>query len=158
MPDSICALVSHRVHIGPLYLPLITAKAPVLFLKPPSSFVEQDEPGAAIEVPPGCTNLHHEVELGVVIGKRGRDIEEKDAMSYVKGWFLGLDMTARELQDKAKAGVRALDPCLLTNFFAHRISLESDSLFPFHSPTHTHPDLDPSSFSIGPALVSSEGL
>lgn len=50
----------------------------------------------------GCTNLHHEVELGVVIGKRGTDITVENAMSHVSGYMVCLDMTARELQEKAK--------------------------------------------------------
>ncbi len=37
------------------------------------------------QIPPTCTHTHHEVELGVVIGKRGRDISEADAMQYVAG-------------------------------------------------------------------------
>lgn len=53
-------------------------------------------------MPAGCTNLHHEVELGVVIGKRGSDISVADAMSHVSGFMVCLDMTARELQEKAK--------------------------------------------------------
>lgn len=50
----------------------------------------------------GCTNLHHEVELGVIIGKRGTDIPVASAMDHVSGYLLCLDMTARELQEIAK--------------------------------------------------------
>jgi acylpyruvate hydrolase len=50
----------------------------------------------------GCTNLHHEVELGVLIGKRGTDISSENAMSHVSGFVLALDMTAREIQEVAK--------------------------------------------------------
>ncbi|KAJ7517578.1 hypothetical protein O6H91_03G094800 [Diphasiastrum complanatum] len=75
-------------------------KEPVLFLKPTSSYVRE---GGAIEIPEGVESLHHEVELGVVIGKRGRDISEKNAMNHVKGYALALDMTARNLQSAAKA-------------------------------------------------------
>lgn len=42
------------------------------------------------------------VELGVVIGKKGRDIPPTDVSDHIKGYFLGLDMTAREIQDQAK--------------------------------------------------------
>lgn len=45
------------------------------------------------------------VELGVVIGKRGRDVSTNDAPSFIKGYFLGLDMTARNLQEDAKKAV-----------------------------------------------------
>jgi acylpyruvate hydrolase len=46
--------------------------------------------------------LHHEVELGVVIGKDGKFIKEEDAMSHVLGYVLALDMTARSVQEKLK--------------------------------------------------------
>lgn len=54
------------------------------------------------QLPRGCTNCHHEVELGVVIGSVCRDVEEKDVMSHIAGYALALDMTARDFQDEAK--------------------------------------------------------
>jgi len=42
------------------------------------------------------------VELGVVIGKSGRDISEDQADSYVAGYALAIDMTARNVQDQVK--------------------------------------------------------
>ncbi|KAJ2826060.1 hypothetical protein IWW50_002560, partial [Coemansia erecta] len=72
--------------------------APFFFLKPTSSYVAS--PGK-IEIPRGCV-VHHEVELGVVIGKTGRDICLADAWSHVGGYALALDLTARNLQDEAK--------------------------------------------------------
>lgn len=55
-----------------------------------------------LEVPPGCKELHHEVELAVIIGKKGRDIKASAAMSYVAGYSVALDMTARDWQDDVK--------------------------------------------------------
>lgn len=55
-----------------------------------------------IEIPPGCKELHHEVELAVIIGKTGKDIAATDAMSHVRGYTVALDMTARDWQDEAK--------------------------------------------------------
>ena len=55
-----------------------------------------------MQLPPGCDELHHEVELGVVISKTGASIAESNAMDYVGGYALALDMTARDLQNKAK--------------------------------------------------------
>ena len=54
------------------------------------------------QFPPGSRVLHHEVELGVVIGKDGTDIAESDAMGHIGGYLLALDMTAKDLQDIAK--------------------------------------------------------
>ena len=53
-------------------------------------------------MPSRVKDLHYEVELGVVIGKEGRDISEESAMGYVGGYALALDMTARDLQSAAK--------------------------------------------------------
>ncbi|KAJ2009915.1 hypothetical protein GGI04_000014 [Coemansia thaxteri] len=54
-----------------------------------------------IEIPRGCV-VHHEVELGVVIGKSGRDIKAVDAFKHIAGYALALDLTARNLQEEAK--------------------------------------------------------
>lgn len=42
-------------------------------------------------------------EIGVVIGRNGANIPVKDAMSHVNGYALALDLTARDLQQEAKA-------------------------------------------------------
>ena len=57
---------------------------------------------SSLKVPPKCTELHYEVELGVVIGKDGNNIPESSALSYVGGYTLALDMTARNIQGEAK--------------------------------------------------------
>jgi acylpyruvate hydrolase len=74
-------------------------KKPVIFLKPTSSYVRRGNP---IEIPPSVKELHHEVELGVIIGSKGRDISVNDAMKFVAGYVVALDMTARDIQDEAK--------------------------------------------------------
>jgi len=53
-------------------------------------------------IPPESKSLHHEVEMGVVIGREGSHIPEDLAMDYVGGYTLALDMTARDLQDDIK--------------------------------------------------------
>lgn len=74
-------------------------KRPLLFLKPPSSLITE---GEKIEIPAECSSLHHEVELGLVIGKEGKNIEEKVADHHIAGYVLALDMTARDIQDDIK--------------------------------------------------------
>ena len=54
------------------------------------------------QVPKGCSSLHHEVELGIVIERCGKNISESAALDYVGGYLLALDMTARDFQDEAK--------------------------------------------------------
>ncbi|KAF8926949.1 hypothetical protein EDD21DRAFT_367004 [Dissophora ornata] len=72
--------------------------APFFFLKPTSSYITD---GQSIEVPAGA-EVHHELELAVIIGKDGRNISAKDADSYIAGYALALDMTARNFQEQAK--------------------------------------------------------
>ncbi|TPX36144.1 hypothetical protein SmJEL517_g01627 [Synchytrium microbalum] len=76
--------------------------APFYFLKPTSSYLSD---GESIEIPKGQI-VHHELELGVVVGKGGRDIASANAMSHVAGYVLALDMTCRSLQDEAKKQAR----------------------------------------------------
>ncbi|ACY48005.1 fumarylacetoacetate hydrolase family protein [Rhodothermus marinus] len=72
---------------------------PILFLKPPTALIG---PGETVLLPPQSREVHHEVELVAVIGREGKHIPESEALDYVAGYALGLDMTARDLQLKAK--------------------------------------------------------
>ncbi|KAI0780508.1 hypothetical protein BD413DRAFT_463078 [Trametes elegans] len=74
-------------------------KEPIIFLKPTTSYLPS---GGNVEIPQGVT-AHYEVELGVVVGKRGRDIPESEAAGYIAGYALAVDMTARNVQDELKA-------------------------------------------------------
>ncbi|KAF9261226.1 hypothetical protein L218DRAFT_980980 [Marasmius fiardii PR-910] len=73
-------------------------KEPFFFLKPTSSYVQS---GGQIEIPRGVI-AHHEVELGLVISKKGRDITQSQAEDYIAGYALAIDMTARNVQDEVK--------------------------------------------------------
>ncbi len=72
---------------------------PVLFLKPPSAIVRS---GENIVHPAFSTEMHHEVELVVVLGRRARNIALPDALNAVAGYGVGLDMTLRDVQSLAK--------------------------------------------------------
>ena len=74
-------------------------KNPLLFLKPASSIIFN---GESIVIPKMSNCLHHEVELGVVIGKKCKNISQKKALDYVLGYLLALDITARDIQSEAK--------------------------------------------------------
>ncbi len=73
--------------------------APIVFLKPSTAVIPS---GADVILPPFARELHHEVELVVVIGKRGRHITRAEAYDHVAGYATGLDMTLRDLQTEAK--------------------------------------------------------
>jgi fumarylpyruvate hydrolase len=72
---------------------------PFFFSKPPDAVVA---PGTAVPYPPRTTDLHHEIELVVAIGKGGRDIAVANALEHVFGYAVGVDLTRRDLQAEAK--------------------------------------------------------
>ena len=74
-------------------------KEPLLFLKPASSVIFN---GASIVFPEMSKCLHHEVELGVVIGKKCKNITRDRALDYILGYCVCLDITARDIQSVAK--------------------------------------------------------
>lgn len=75
--------------------------SPFFFLKPFSSLFLNDGKKPVV-LPPQSTNVHHEVELGVVIGSTAKDVKASSALDYVSHYVVALDMTARDLQEKAK--------------------------------------------------------
>jgi fumarylpyruvate hydrolase len=81
-----------------------TGREPPFFFAKPADAVLIAGDGAAAQLPyPGETaNLHHEMELVVAIGKRGRNIAAADALPYIWGYAVGLDMTRRDLQGVMK--------------------------------------------------------
>lgn len=76
---------------------------PFFFLKPTDSLVvvEAGKTGT-MPYPSLTTNLHHEIELVVAIGKGGKNIQAAHALEHVVGYAIGLDMTRRDLQAEMK--------------------------------------------------------
>lgn len=69
---------------------------PILFSKYPTSIIGPDQP---IRWNPDLTSkVDYEVELAMVIGKRGRDIDESNAHEFVAGYTVANDVSARDLQ------------------------------------------------------------
>ncbi|MBS7287761.1 MAG: fumarylacetoacetate hydrolase family protein [Candidatus Freyarchaeota archaeon] len=68
---------------------------PVLFSKPATAVVGHDDP---VIYPKVSSQLDYEVELAVVVGKRGKDIPEEDAYDYVAGYTVFNDISARDIQ------------------------------------------------------------
>jgi 2-keto-4-pentenoate hydratase/2-oxohepta-3-ene-1,7-dioic acid hydratase in catechol pathway len=76
----------------------VTIHTAGLFLKANSSLVGPGE-GVVIRKPDRRTD--HEVELAVVIGKQGSNIPRADAMEYIAGYTIGLDITIRGTEDRS---------------------------------------------------------
>lgn len=72
---------------------------PVVFLKPRSSLIFDKD---SVIIPPASNDVHHEVELVLLIGKTTKDIEPENALASLKAVAVGIDMTARDIQVKAK--------------------------------------------------------
>ena len=79
---------------------------PFFFMKPADAIVED---GAIIPYSLQTENLHHEIELVVALGKGGVDIDEKSALDYVWGYGVGIDLTRRDIQNRAKEMGRPWD-------------------------------------------------
>lgn len=93
----ICLARTYKKHAKEMSVDV--PKTPVIFLKPASSIIFS---GESIIYPPQLHCLHHEVELGVVIGLGGKNISKKYAWEYIEGYCIGLDITARDIQTQAK--------------------------------------------------------
>ena len=101
----------HRVRAVP--------QAPLLFLNPLPTLTTGTAP---IVNPPACERLNYEGEVAVVMGKEGHLISEDAAMDHVWGYTVINDVTARDIQNREEAFVRAkgydtfapVGPCVAT--------------------------------------------
>ncbi|MDA0314691.1 MAG: fumarylacetoacetate hydrolase family protein [Bacteroidetes bacterium] len=73
---------------------------PVVFLKPETALLKGEAP---FYYPDFSTNIHHEIELVLKISKEGKYIQPQFAHRYFEEIGLGIDFTARDLQDHCKA-------------------------------------------------------
>jgi 2-keto-4-pentenoate hydratase/2-oxohepta-3-ene-1,7-dioic acid hydratase in catechol pathway len=99
----VCVGRNYRDHAAELGNPM--PDEPLLFLKPPSSVVGH---GQAIELPAVSARVEHEGELGVVIGRRARLLNDgENPLDYVLGYTCVNDVTARDLQRRDVQFTRA---------------------------------------------------
>ena len=92
-PKIICLGLNYRDHAAESGMPV--PDEPVLFSKYATAVIGPDEP---IVLPPDSDQVDYEAELVFVIGKRGRNIPESEAMAYVAGYTCGHDVSARDYQ------------------------------------------------------------
>ena len=74
-------------------------ESPVIFIKPDTAILQSKLP---FYIPPFSNQIHHEVEVLVRINRIGKYIEEKFAHKYYQEIGLGIDFTARDLQQNLK--------------------------------------------------------
>ena len=120
IPDPqkiICVGMNYRDHCEEQKKPL--PEKPVIFAKFPTALIGNSEP---IVKPPLTEQVDYEAELAVIIGKKGRNIPEREALSHVAGYTIMNDVTARDIQFSDGQWVRAKSfdtfapagPCLVT--------------------------------------------
>jgi 2-keto-4-pentenoate hydratase/2-oxohepta-3-ene-1,7-dioic acid hydratase in catechol pathway len=88
---------NYQEHAKELNNPIPTE--PVVFLKPDTALLKE---GKAFYHPDFSNDIHYEVELIIKIGKEGKHIASKFARNYIEAIGLGIDFTARDLQQKCK--------------------------------------------------------
>lgn len=76
-----------------------TPDAPVIFIKPASSVIGE---GEAIVIPPYSADCHHEAELALLIGKKGKNIPLEESLDHVAGYGVAIDLTLRDVQGELK--------------------------------------------------------
>ena len=93
----VCIGWNYRSHVSELKSKL--PEVPTIFFKPPSCIIGD---GEDIVIPEGVTNVQHEVELALIYGKDCKHVSEKDAMSYISHVAVFNDVSARDMQWKAR--------------------------------------------------------
>ncbi|RYE30125.1 MAG: FAA hydrolase family protein [Sphingobacteriaceae bacterium] len=73
--------------------------APVIFMKPDTAVLKDNKP---FYHPDFSEDIHHEIEIVLKVSKEGKNISEKFAATYYEEIGLGIDFTARDIQQKHK--------------------------------------------------------
>jgi 2-keto-4-pentenoate hydratase/2-oxohepta-3-ene-1,7-dioic acid hydratase in catechol pathway len=93
-----CIGRNYAAHAREMNAPL--PDAPLVFIKPPNAYLPHD---SVLKLPTYSDNVHHEVELVVVIGADTDGCTAEQASMYIAGYGVGIDCTLRDVQAQAKA-------------------------------------------------------
>jgi 2-keto-4-pentenoate hydratase/2-oxohepta-3-ene-1,7-dioic acid hydratase in catechol pathway len=94
LPSKIvCLGLNYRSHIEEMKLPM--PSVPLIFLKPSTAVIGPED---KIFLPRGWQRIDYEGELGVVIGKKAKDVPENEAREYVLGYTCFNDVSDRHAQ------------------------------------------------------------
>jgi 2-keto-4-pentenoate hydratase/2-oxohepta-3-ene-1,7-dioic acid hydratase in catechol pathway len=97
----ICIGLNYRKHAMEMHRPF--PSEPVVFLKPDSSILKNNKP---FFLPDFSSEVHYEVEVVIKIDRLGKGISTKFAPRYYNEVTVGIDITARDLQNRfSKAGL-----------------------------------------------------
>lgn len=129
----ICIGRNYVEHARELNNPLPTE--PVFFLKPDTAIIIRNRP---FFYPEFSQNIHYELELVLKISKNGRHIPEKFASTYYREIGLGIDFTARDIQQRQKEkglpweAAKAFDGSAPISDFVKMDSLKDGKSIRFH--------------------------
>jgi len=113
----------------------VVLSEPAIFLKPETSLMKQ---GEAFAIPDFSENIHHELELVLKVQKQGKNIDINNAKQYYNEIALGIDFTARDVQDKLKEKklswelAKAFDNAAAIGNFVSIENLENKEQIEFH--------------------------
>jgi acylpyruvate hydrolase len=93
----ICVGRNYAEHAAELNNPI--PATPLLFMKPATALLRDGKP---FFYPEFSKDIHYELELVIKIAKSGKHIEKKFAHKYYNEITVGIDFTARDLQDECK--------------------------------------------------------
>ncbi|MGI5876533.1 MAG: fumarylacetoacetate hydrolase family protein [Dethiobacteria bacterium] len=91
----ICVGLNYRCHAEEVNMEI--PKVPIIFLKPSTAVIG---PGEQIVHPPQSRRVDYEAELGLVIGKKAKNVVVAKARDFIWGYTCANDVTARDLQPK----------------------------------------------------------
>lgn len=109
--------------------------APVVFMKPQTALLKDDKP---FYYPDWSNDIHYEAELVLKVCKQGKYIDEKFASKYYDAVTVGIDLTARDLQERQKEKklpweiAKAFDGSAVVNRFFQLEELGKSKDFDFH--------------------------
>jgi 2-keto-4-pentenoate hydratase/2-oxohepta-3-ene-1,7-dioic acid hydratase in catechol pathway len=92
-PKIVCVGLNYRDHAEEAQVPI--PDRPILFSKPSTAIIGPDDP---VVYPRISSQVDHEVELAVIIGKGGKDVAESEAFDHVAGYTVFNDTSARDIQ------------------------------------------------------------
>jgi len=72
---------------------------PVIFMKPSSCVIGE---GEEIVIPPYSSDCHHEAELALLVGTRGKEVPADRALGHIAGYGVAIDLTLRDVQAEQK--------------------------------------------------------
>jgi acylpyruvate hydrolase len=110
-------------------------REPVFFLKPDTALIIRNQP---FFLPDFSNEIHHEVELVLKISKAGKFIEERFASNYYEEIGIGIDFTARDIQQQCKEKglpwekAKGFDGSAPLGLFLKKADLPEQEGIPFH--------------------------